>query len=128
MHHKQFVVGEMMQEDVALKAEFDLNKGKGDIRSDRLHLEISRGYHNDEGNRDLQDDALPEFDEQLSTSNADEIEYMMDDMILTKDQMDFLFHPEVRRNGLRSPEARWPDKTVPVYISDDFSESSLLGC
>ena len=53
----------------------------------------------------------------------DEEEFQLDDMILTKDQMDALFTPNRKfsRNGVIDRDYLWPDKTVPVFISDDFS-------
>lgn len=45
----------------------------------------------------------------------------MDDMILTKVQMDTLFS-EKRRNGLKGLQFLWPNKTVPVLISDEFGK------
>lgn len=47
----------------------------------------------------------------------------MDDMILSKEQMDELFAPEIRRNAVSDEDKLWPNNTVPVFISDDFSES-----
>lgn len=51
-------------------------------------------------------------------------EYLLDDMVLTKDQMDHLFMPQSikSRNGVKDLNLLWPNKTVPVWISRDFSE------
>lgn len=50
-------------------------------------------------------------------------EYLLDDMVLTREQMDELFLPEHRRNAMTDPEALWPDKTVSVFVTNDFSKS-----
>lgn len=66
-------------------------------------------------------------DEHLVTNNHfednEDVEFLIDDMVLSREQMDALFSPEVRRNAVVDPELLWPDKTVPVFISNDFSES-----
>lgn len=56
---------------------------------------------------------------------SDDIQYQLDDMVLTKRQMDGLFNPESRRNGVVDPDLYWPNKTVPVFVTDDYSESQL---
>lgn len=50
-------------------------------------------------------------------------EYLLDDMMLTRDQMDLLFQPSNRRNGVKDPDLLWPGKVVPILISKDFSKS-----
>lgn len=50
------------------------------------------------------------------------ISYMLDDMILTREQMDYLFTNGTRRNGVIDPNLKWPNKTVIVNVTDDFSE------
>lgn len=52
-------------------------------------------------------------------------EYLLDDMILSKEQMDQLFKTQnsKSRNGVKDLTLLWPNKTVPVWISRDFSES-----
>lgn len=54
----------------------------------------------------------------------DDHEYLLDDMILSKEQMDQLFAPSSSksRNGVKDLTLLWPNKTVPVWISPDFSE------
>lgn len=51
-------------------------------------------------------------------------EFLLDDMILTREQMDQLFMaPNItNRNGVKDLNLLWPNKTVPVWISSDFSE------
>lgn len=63
----------------------------------------------------MQDDL--QFDED------EDVEFIMDDMILSKEQMDELFGTESRRNAVVDPELLWPNNTVPVFISNDFSKS-----
>lgn len=53
----------------------------------------------------------------------EEVGYLMDDMILSEEQMDELFGSPSRRNAVTDPELLWPNQTVPVFISDDFSKS-----
>lgn len=53
----------------------------------------------------------------------EEVEFLMDDMILSQEQMDELFNPEIRRNAVSDEDKLWPNNTVPLFISDDFSKS-----
>lgn len=63
---------------------------------------------------DLQDDHF---------EDDEEVDFILDDMVLSRQQMDELFGSPGRRNAIVDPEQLWPNKTVPVFISDDFSKS-----
>lgn len=62
-----------------------------------------------------------ERDDNLENDVA-EVDYLLDDMLLSKEQMDALFQASNRRNGLKDESLLWPNKTVNVFISDDFSK------
>lgn len=65
-----------------------------------------------------------QFKESQQEFANEDHEYLLDDMILTKEQMDQLFTPKSikSRNGVKDLNLLWPNKTVPVWISHDFSE------
>lgn len=58
------------------------------------------------------------------TPMADEVdvEFLLDDMVLSREQMDDLFDTS-RRNAVIDNNQLWPDKTVPVLINDEFSKN-----
>ena len=58
-----------------------------------------------------------------SVNDNFETKYALDDMILTRRQMDNLFVKGTRRNGVKDSNERWPNKIVPVFINNDFGES-----
>lgn len=51
-----------------------------------------------------------------------DVEFLLDDMILSREQMDELFDTS-RRNAVIDKNQLWPDKTVPVLINDEFSKN-----
>lgn len=65
---------------------------------------------------------------QNSDDNDIRDEYLLDDMILTREQMDQLFLPPNRRNGVKDPDLLWPGKIVPILISKAFSKSRHSMC
>lgn len=52
----------------------------------------------------------------------DDVEFQLDDMVLSREQMDELFIPSTRKNGVKTLEKLWPNKTVQFLISNKFSE------
>lgn len=57
-------------------------------------------------------------------NDENEDEFMLDDMILSRDQMDELFATSNRRNGVKNESLLWPNKTVPVLINNEFSKTN----
>lgn len=101
--------------------------------------EVHKGFYNEEEFKDVffYDESF-QHDETTKVSQENEFqdgnredvssdgndEFLIDDMILTKDQMDDLFLASDRRNGISEKDHLWPNGTVPVSISDSFSEST----
>lgn len=58
---------------------------------------------------------------QIPMDDDVDVEYLLDDMILSREQMDDLFDNS-RRNAVVDRNLLWPNKIVPVLINDEFSK------
>lgn len=58
---------------------------------------------------------------QIPVDDDVDVEFLLDDMILSREQMDDLFDNS-RRNAVVDKKLLWPNKIVPVLINDEFSK------
>lgn len=118
---KEFVIDDMILSKEQLDELFGLTPKGSD---DQTNLEYEAIYDYMVDDIVLTQDQWDQFKESQQEFANEDHEYLLDDMILTKEQMDQLFTPKSMRsrNGVKDLTLLWPNKTVPVWISRDFSE------
>lgn len=108
-----------------LHSSFYINiKRSTDSRSSQRYVEIALIYswENCFPRKKSSAFTVDEFQLDDNFSNDDEVEFLLDDMILSREQMDELFQPTTRKNGVKNLENLWPNKTIPFLISQKFSK------